>query len=211
MRYCGVEVTAGFLLLTAWLNYLDRSFLVPLTMLACGLHELGHFAAIQVLGGDVKQIRLTAIGAELVLSEPLGYWQEGLAALAGPGTNLILAVLCCGLEDWLTFAGANLALALFNLLPVGRLDGGRALHCVLALLAGPDLALRLSRWLDRSCIMVLLALSLLPVARGGNLTLLFVTFWLLTSSIQQKFRTYGKIRGCQGTGKRLQWLSRLSR
>ena len=207
----GVEVTSGFFLLTAWLNYLDRSCLVPLTMLACGLHELGHIAAIQSLGGDVKRIRLTAIGAELVLSRPLGYWQEGLAALAGPGTNLVLAVLCCGLEDWLTFAGTNLVLALFNLLPVGRLDGGRALHCVLALLAGPDLALRLSGWLDHLCIAVLLALSLPPAAGGGNITLLFVTFWLLISSIQQKFRTYGKIRGCQRTGKRVQWLSRLSR
>ena len=72
-----VEVTGGFLLLLAWLNYLDRSFLVPMAVLACGAHELGHLLAIRLLGGSVREIRLTAIGAELVLSGPLGYWQEG--------------------------------------------------------------------------------------------------------------------------------------
>ena len=45
MRLGRVEVTGGFLLLTAWLNYLDRQGVVPLALLACALHELGHWAA----------------------------------------------------------------------------------------------------------------------------------------------------------------------
>ena len=110
-----VEVTGGFLLLLAWLNYLDRSFLVPMAVLACGAHELGHLLAIRLLGGAVREIRLTAIGAELVLAGPLGYWQEGAAALAGPGVNLLLALLCCQFSWGLSFAGLNLVLALFNL------------------------------------------------------------------------------------------------
>lgn len=105
IRLGRVEITGGFLLLAAWLNYLDRSFLVPEAMLACALHELGHYLAIRLLGGDVKIIRLTAIGAEMVLDRPLGYWQEGLSALAGPGVNLLLALLACGWEDGLVFAG----------------------------------------------------------------------------------------------------------
>ena len=168
MRLGRVEATGGFFLLLAWLNYLDTQGLVPMAMAACALHELGHFLTLRRLGGRVRLIRLTAAGAEMVLSRPLGYWQEGLTALAGPGANLLLALICCSGKGGLTFAGLNLALALFNLLPVGRLDGGRALHCVLALLAGPDLALKLSGWLDRLCIVVLLALSLPPAAGGGN-------------------------------------------
>ena len=35
MRLGRVEVTGGFLLLTAWLNYLDRQGVVPLALLAC--------------------------------------------------------------------------------------------------------------------------------------------------------------------------------
>ena len=55
-------------MLLAWLNYIDRAFLVPMTLIACALHELGHVAAIRLLGGSVKGVRLTAIGAELVLA-----------------------------------------------------------------------------------------------------------------------------------------------
>jgi len=83
MRLGRVEATGGFFLMLAWLNYLDRSFIVPMAAAACVAHELGHFFMIQLLKGEVKRIRLTAVGAEMVLGQPLGYWQEGMCALAG--------------------------------------------------------------------------------------------------------------------------------
>jgi len=180
-----VEVTGGFLLLLAWLNYLDRSFLVPMALLACAAHELGHIFVIRLLGGTVKRIRLTVIGAELVLAGPLGYWQEGLSALAGPGVNLLLALACCGCSEGAAFAGLNLVLALFNLLPVGRLDGGRALYCTLALLSGPDLAAWVGVRLDLLCTAAALAGGLLLARFGGNITLLPVALWLAAVCLRQ--------------------------
>ena len=180
MRLGRVEVTGGFLLLAAWLNYLDRSLLVPAALTACALHELGHILVIRLLGGNIKGVRLTAVGAELVLARPLGYWQEGLSALAGPGTNLVLALAFCGTAGGLTFAGLNLALALFNLAPMGRLDGGRVLYCVLALLFGPGLAGWAGRWLDRICTAALLGAGLI-LAGIGNFTLLMAAIWLLAA------------------------------
>lgn len=138
IRLGRIEMTGGFLLLLAWLNYLDREFLLPMALAACGAHELGHLAAIRLLGGAVRRMRFTAVGAELELDCSLGYWQEGASALAGPGVNLLLAAACCGSERWMAFTGLNLALALFNLLPVGRLDGdGPVLHAGAA--GGPGL------------------------------------------------------------------------
>ena len=185
MRLGRVEATVGFFLLAAWLNYLDRSCFVPMVMLACAAHELGHYGAIRMLGGDVKRIHLTAIGAEMVLDRPLGYWQEGLSALAGPGTNLLLALACCHWRDGVTFAGLNLALALFNMLPVGRLDGGRALYCVLALLGGPKLAGGVGGWLDVLCTAAAGAAGLMLAGTRGNFTLLLVALWLLGGLFQQ--------------------------
>ena len=182
MRLGRVEVTGGFLLLLAWLNYLDRALLVPMALAACGAHELGHIMAIWLLGGAIKEIRLTAVGAELVLARPLAYWQEGLAALAGPGINLLLAMAGCHFD--LTFSGLNLALALFNLLPVGRLDGGRAVYCTLALLAGPEAADRVGKWLDFLCTAVVTAAGLFLAVWGGNITLLLASCWLLAVFLQ---------------------------
>ena len=189
-----VEVTGGFLLLLAWLNYVDRSFLVPMALLACSAHELGHILMIRLLGGSIKQFRLTAIGGELVLDRPLSYWQEGLSALAGPGANLLLALICCGVERGLTFAGLNLVLALFNLLPVRRMDGGRALYCTLALLAGPDLAAWVGRWLDGLVAAGILAGGLLLAGTAGNITLLLVSLWLLTACMKECFMHKHKIK-----------------
>lgn len=199
-----VEATGGFLLLVAWLNYLDRSLLVPLALCACAVHELGHIFVIRLVGESIKGIRLTAIGAELMLARPLGYWQEGLCALAGPGANLLLALVCCNFRGGLTFAGLNLALAVFNLLPVGRLDGGRAVHCTLALLAGPDAADRVGRWLDCLCTAGALAAGLLLAALGGNFTLLLVAFWLLALFLRQNNYTFIANKACQRGRKKVQ-------
>ena len=203
MRLGRVEVTGGFFLLAAWLNYLDRDFVVPMAAAACAAHELGHLFAILLMGGDIKVFRLTAIGAELVLDRPLGYWQEGLCALAGPGVNLLLALTCCGLEKGAAFAGLNLVLALFNLLPAGRLDGGRALHCTLALLAGPEAARRAGLWLDGLCTAGALALGLPLAAAERNITMLLVSVWLLVIFLRQNIH-FLRNKACQRGGKKVQ-------
>ena len=50
-----MEVSAGFLLLAAWLNYWDRQGVFPRVLLACTLHELGHLLALRwmVFGSSV--------------------------------------------------------------------------------------------------------------------------------------------------------------
>ncbi|MEI3140912.1 MAG: M23 family metallopeptidase [Lawsonibacter sp.] len=76
---------AAFFLLLAWLNYTWTQGLVPLAVVACALHELGHYAAIRAVGGEVKRIRLTAVGAEMELARSLGYWQGGRPPWRGRG------------------------------------------------------------------------------------------------------------------------------
>ena len=191
-----VEATGDFLLLMAWLNYLDRQGIVPMAMAACLLHELGHWAVIRLLGGQISLVRLTAVGAEMVLRCPMGYWQEGVSALAGPGVNLLLALIFCAWPGGAVFAGLNLVLACFNMLPAGRLDGGRALACTLALLAGPDLSEQTGGCLDRLCVAGLLTAGVLTGVLG-NPTLLLVALWLLSVQIPQNNWNRRRNRACQ--------------
>lgn len=193
MRLGRIEATGGFFLLAAWLNYLDRQHLVPLAAAACLLHELGHYAAIRLLGGDIKLIRLTAVGAEMVLSGPLDYWREGAAALSGPLVNLLLASFFCRVEGGALFAGLNLALGCFNLLPVGRLDGGRLIFCALSLAAGPGTAEKIRGWLDRLLTALLLAAGLWLAGAGGSVTLLLVALWLLVNFLNEKRADLGLV------------------
>ncbi len=183
MRVGRTEATAGFFLLWAWLNYLDTQGVVPFAMAACLCHELGHCFALGALGGRIKAVRLTAVGAELVLDRPLGYWQEGAAALAGPGVNLILALLSGQREEGLLFSGVNLMLGCFNLLPISRLDGGRAMYCTLALVLGPQAAGVIQEGFDLFFTAVSLAAGWDLVWKRGNITLLLVALWLTAAKL----------------------------
>lgn len=199
MRLGRVEASGGFLLLLAWLNYTDSQGLVPLALLSCALHEGGHWLAIWAAGGEVKRVTLTVAGAEMALGRPLSYGRELACALAGPGVSLALAWLGSFLPGGALFAGINLVLAAFNLLPLSALDGGRALGCAAGMLAGPEAAARLAGLLDGLLAGGLLAGGAILAWRGGSVTLLLTAGWLFSSLCREK---EGK-RGCQIGGKRV--------
>ena len=169
-----ITVTPGFLFLMAWCNYADQQGLLLPALAGCALHQL---------------------------ERPMSYPGELAAALAGPAANLAAAWLCCRAEGGALFAGLNLALGCFNLLPVGRLDGGRALHCLLSMSIGPA-AEEAEAVLDRVLIAFLLALGVLLIGWGGSFTLLLVALWLLAKEKEGK---KGRNRSCQGLQKRVKW------
>lgn len=178
MRWGRVEVTWGFCLTAAWINYLDRQGIFLLALAGCALHELGHYIMIRFLGGEITAVRLTAIGMEMELDSPMSYCREGLAALAGPGTNLFAALLLCKWNWGRTFSGLNLILGCFNLLPVSVMDGGRAMACTLSLLMGPEPACAVGKRMDLFFTAVMLACGLLLAKGRGNFTMLMVALWL---------------------------------
>lgn len=179
MRIGKIEVTGGFFLILAWLNYLDSQSIIPLAMVACVCHELGHYWTICAMGGKIDGVRLTVIGAEMILSGQLNYWKEGVAALAGPAVNFLLARIFLCWERGALFSGINLILGLFNLLPVWRLDGGRVLHCALALCVGPDIAYQVGEIVHLLIAVLCFLVGIAIVRAGGNMTLLITSFWLL--------------------------------
>lgn len=182
LRFGRLEITGGFLLAAALLNYLDRGSLLLITALSAALHELGHYTAIRLAGGRVTCLRLSALGAEMRLSarRTMGHGAECLAALAGPGVNLLLAFAAAGMgERGYLPSGVNAALALFNLLPLRQLDGGRALWHLTAALCSPETADHLTVWTGRAALGALLAFGALQLwSTGYNFTLLLLALGL---------------------------------
>lgn len=195
MRFGKVEVTGGFLLIVAWLNYLDQYMIVPLALLACFLHECGHYYAIRWLQNDIRLIRLTAVGAEMVLEHAMGYWQEAMTALAGPAVNLFLAALFARWEKGELFAGINLILGVFNLIPIGVLDGGRILHCILTNIFGPDFASCTMERINIFLSILMATFGCLLFGIGGNCTLLITAVWMFTRFFQGKERVRACLKG----------------
>ena len=104
-------------------------------------HEVSHTAVAQRRGLEVKRIRLMIFGGASELQEESDSpATEAAVAIVGPITSgliggglLALSIPLDGVaEGVLRFVGlANLALAVFNILPGMPLDGGRVLRAVL--------------------------------------------------------------------------------
>lgn len=167
------------------LCYLDKDLgLLGWALVACALHELGHVAAVSLLGGSVKELRLTAVGAELSLdgARPLSYGREALAVLAGPGTSLLTAVLAAA-GKWFLLAGLSLGQGLFNLLPILPLDGGRAL-LLLATRRGEEGTRRVLCGLSAALSGLLLGAGLILLRVFGNPALLVTAAWLTVGQMK---------------------------
>ncbi len=187
MKWGRVEVGADFLFVVALFLYWDDQGIVWMTLLACGLHEMGHLMTLQLLGGQLIRLRLSAVGAEMVVQGALRYSGEILLALSGPLANLLTALTVARWGDSDVFCGINLALALLNCLPVARLDGGRILYALSSLFLGLERGMWLCGVVDWGCSMLLMVVGVGVLAAGGSFTLLILAVWVVWTQKTWKF------------------------
>lgn len=113
-------------ILTLPLNWIVSAFL------AAAFHELCHILTLRFFQIPIFELHLKASGAILNTAsmEPK---EELLCALAGPVGSLSLLL---GLRILPRVAICGLMQGLFNLIPLGSLDGGRMIRCAIRLLPG---------------------------------------------------------------------------
>ena len=123
-----LDLTPGFPAFLAAVWYFDSCGIFWPFLAAMTVHELAHAAVLLLLGGRIESVRLSFAQVELrtgLLSDRTELWSTA----AGPGINLLCGWL---FRRWMpAFAAVSLLLALFNLLPVWPLDGGRLLRTLL--------------------------------------------------------------------------------
>ena len=132
-----LRISPGVPLLLAAFVWLASPLLLGAILSAAVCHELGHWLVLRRVGGRIQRLHITVFGAEMQVDDRrISYGGELLAAAAGPMINLLLAAAIGLLGRWwepmYLFAGAQLVLGAFNLLPALPLDGGRILWLALA-------------------------------------------------------------------------------
>jgi stage IV sporulation protein FB len=156
------------------------------------VHELGHVFAMRAFGWRVREIRLLPFGGEALTEEAgsVPAAEEAVVAIAGPlqnvwmGTAALLAARLEGVDaEWaLYIAQANAIIALFNLLPIHPLDGGRLLSVWLAAKLPYQSALKWSARIGLGLSAALILSACVPLFGGVQLNLLLVGLFLLASN-----------------------------
>lgn len=118
------------------------------------LHELGHAWGCRMQGVPVRRIMLHGGGGFCEQSRSASYHEQEFIVAMGPIVNLAIWALASlaapyftdPITFWLLYALAqmNLFLALFNMLPVHPLDGGKLFQLVLLRLVSAPAATRIS-------------------------------------------------------------------
>lgn len=141
--------------------------------LLCVLHESGHLAALYFFKSPPLGIKFDFFGMKIETSKKLlSPAREIICAAAGPLINLVAAALLHFFK-YSDSALLSLGLALFNLLPVSVLDGGR----ILAVLIKDDKILRVTGFLTAAVLLIIG--TAVAVYTERNFTILVVALYLL--------------------------------
>ena len=142
---------------------LERALLwIPVLFVSILLHELGHAAIIGLLGFGASRISLAGFGGFTLNARHARPWQDILISLAGPVTSALIALAASIVLATVPLAShdpmlrqffpllqwANIAWAIFNLVPIHPLDGGQALRNLARMFTGERRAVTLSVWIS---------------------------------------------------------------
>ena len=161
--------------------------MLPVCVLA---HELGHSVTSQKFGVKVNRIILHMLGGAAEIGSLIpGPRAEIIIAIMGPLVSLAIAMISYYLMYLVGNSPAaflfyylmymNTFLAIFNLLPVFPMDGGRIALAIAILIKGPERALKLVKPLSIAGVVILCGYGLLQMSAGNQSGLMMILIGLL--------------------------------
>ncbi len=175
------------------------------------LHELGHLCTGLALGFKPKIMKMTPFGFQITFKTCIEDYNKRIKQgnelcvkriiiyLAGPVTNLFL-ILICLLEnielmipkDIIIYS--NILLAIFNLLPIYPLDGGRILKEIVHIFEGRKIAYQKSNFISLATVIILTIITSILILYIHNIAFLIILayLWYLVIRNQREYEIYEK-------------------
>lgn len=177
------------------------------------IHELGHLLMGLILGFKTEEIKLSPVGIQIkfkVSSEeynikinkgtPLCI-KRAIIALAGPITNFIIAVIVIILGKininlqstymYQILIYSNFLIAMFNLIPIYPMDGGRVLNEIIKLFFGNKVAYKITYIVSKTVLIVLTAISSIVILYIHNISIVIILAYLWYLEIME-IRRYNR-------------------
>ncbi len=161
------------------------------------VHECGHLAAMVYCGYFPKRIKIALFSIDIIDGErqSRSVRKNLLIIFFGPFFNFICFLVCFllylrGISVVLPFAAANASVGLFNLLPVMSLDGGQLVYLLLLRRLDQEKAEKAVDALTFAFIFPLAAMGFWLMLKSKNVSLLFVSVYLVFSLLFKGNRYY---------------------
>ncbi|MBC8546650.1 site-2 protease family protein [Clostridiaceae bacterium NSJ-31] len=178
-----VTVSYPFLAVLTVFFTLDRTGLGGQMFCAALLHELGHLVVMYRFGQAPRSIDFVSFGIRIQKrpSTAVSYGKEIAIYLAGPLVNLMTAgvLLCLAGGRFTQLSLIHLLMGLYNLLPIGALDGGMIVRNLASCFSDPRRAEKICRTVSLLFLIPLAAAGILLGLRGqANITLAVTLIYL---------------------------------
>lgn len=164
------------------------------------IHELGHLVAGLILKFKPEEVKLTPVGLQIRFKIDSREYNEkikearslnikkAIIALAGPLTNLIIAVVTiiigyfnANIQNTYIYQiiiYANFLIAMFNLIPIYPMDGGRVLKELLKIFIGSKKAYKITYIVSKTILILLTAVASILVLYIHNIAIVIILAYL---------------------------------
>lgn len=179
-------------------------------MIFAVIHELGHLIAGLILKFKPEEVKVTPFGLQIRFGINCNETNEkvketnirkAIIALAGPLINLIIATvvviignLTSNFENiyiYQIIIYANFLIAMFNLIPIYPMDGGRFLNELLKIFVGNKRAYKITYTVSKIILIILTGLASILILYIHNIAIVIILAYLWYLEIIE-IRRYNK-------------------